>query len=83
MDRYPPIADHGLVGDLQCSALVSAKGVVDWFAAPGPSTVNTAAALSPAFRVPRSTAVCGWPATGAGRRTPRGGPGRGTPSWSR
>ncbi|MEU6278547.1 glycoside hydrolase family 15 protein [Streptomyces populi] len=34
MDRYPPIADHGLVGDLQTAALVSSQGVVDWFAAP-------------------------------------------------
>ncbi|MFF4104564.1 glycoside hydrolase family 15 protein [Streptomyces sp. NPDC001903] len=34
MDRYPPIADHGLVGDLQTAALVSSRGVVDWFAAP-------------------------------------------------
>ncbi|MET8950203.1 glycoside hydrolase family 15 protein [Streptomyces sp. NPDC004393] len=34
MVRYPPIADHGLVGDLQTAALVSAQGVVDWFAAP-------------------------------------------------
>ena len=40
MDRYPPIAEHGLVGDLQTSALISSRGVVDWFAAPrfdGPS----------------------------------------------
>jgi GH15 family glucan-1,4-alpha-glucosidase len=34
MDRYPPIAEHGLVGDLQTTALVSSHGVVDWFAAP-------------------------------------------------
>jgi GH15 family glucan-1,4-alpha-glucosidase len=34
MDRYPPIADHGLVGDLQTAAMVSERGVVDWFAAP-------------------------------------------------
>jgi GH15 family glucan-1,4-alpha-glucosidase len=34
MDRYPLIADHGLVGDLQTAALVSSAGVVDWFAAP-------------------------------------------------
>ncbi|GHE36487.1 glycoside hydrolase family 15 protein [Streptomyces vinaceus] len=34
MDRYPPIADHGLVGDLQTAALVSSRGVIDWFAAP-------------------------------------------------
>jgi len=34
MDRYPPIADHGLIGDLQTAALVSFQGVVNWFAAP-------------------------------------------------
>ncbi|MFF0188284.1 glycoside hydrolase family 15 protein [Streptomyces sp. NPDC005244] len=34
MDRYPPIADHGLIGDLQTAALVSSQGVVNWFAAP-------------------------------------------------
>ncbi|MCB5167760.1 glycoside hydrolase family 15 protein [Streptomyces bambusae] len=34
MERYPLIADHGLVGDLQTAALVSNRGVVDWFAAP-------------------------------------------------
>ncbi|MFJ6712848.1 trehalase-like domain-containing protein [Streptomyces sp. NPDC091265] len=33
MDRYPPIAEHGLVGDLQTAALVSSHGVVDRFAA--------------------------------------------------
>lgn len=31
---YPPIADHGIVGDLQTVALVSAEGVVDWLCAP-------------------------------------------------
>ncbi|MER7204412.1 glucoamylase [Streptomyces sp. CB01635] len=34
MRRYPPIADHGMVGDLQTAALVSSDGVVDWFCAP-------------------------------------------------
>ncbi|MER8187851.1 glycoside hydrolase family 15 protein [Kitasatospora sp. NPDC094015] len=34
MDRYPPIADHGLVGDLQTAALVSDQGVVNWFCSP-------------------------------------------------
>ncbi|RSS54490.1 glycoside hydrolase family 15 protein [Streptomyces sp. WAC06614] len=34
MERYPLIADHGLIGDLQTAALVSDEGVVDWFAAP-------------------------------------------------
>lgn len=33
-ERYPPIAEHGLVGDLQTAALVSSRGVIDWFAAP-------------------------------------------------
>ncbi|MYS07014.1 glycoside hydrolase family 15 protein, partial [Streptomyces sp. SID6041] len=34
MPEYPPIADHGLIGDLQTAALVSADGAVDWFCAP-------------------------------------------------
>ncbi|MEE1752135.1 glycoside hydrolase family 15 protein [Streptomyces sp. SP18CS02] len=34
MDPYPAIADHGLIGDLQTAALVSSKGVINWFAAP-------------------------------------------------
>ncbi|GGX26120.1 hypothetical protein GCM10010353_46470 [Streptomyces chryseus] len=34
MRRYPPIADHGLIGDLQTCALVSSDGVVDWFRTP-------------------------------------------------
>lgn len=29
MDRYPPIADHGMAGDLQTAALVSSGGNVD------------------------------------------------------
>jgi GH15 family glucan-1,4-alpha-glucosidase len=45
MDRYPPIADHGLVGDLQTVALVSAKGVMDWFAAPRVDSPSIFAAL--------------------------------------
>jgi GH15 family glucan-1,4-alpha-glucosidase len=34
MDRYPPIADHGLIGDLQTAALVTTDGSVDWFCCP-------------------------------------------------
>jgi GH15 family glucan-1,4-alpha-glucosidase len=34
MARYPLIADHGLIGDLQTAALVSTEGSVDWFCAP-------------------------------------------------
>ncbi|MFE1285774.1 hypothetical protein [Streptomyces sp. NPDC058751] len=45
MDRYPPIADHGPVGDLQTVALVSAKGVMDWFAAPRADSPSIFAAL--------------------------------------
>ncbi|MFJ8864854.1 glycoside hydrolase family 15 protein [Streptomyces sp. NPDC102473] len=45
MDRYPPIAAHGLVGDLQTGALVSAEGVVDWFTAPRFDSPSVFAAL--------------------------------------
>ncbi|MFJ3173687.1 glycoside hydrolase family 15 protein [Streptomyces roseus] len=45
MDRYPPIADHGLVGDLQTAALVSSRGVIDWFAAPRFDSPSIFAAL--------------------------------------
>jgi GH15 family glucan-1,4-alpha-glucosidase len=34
MDRYPPIGEHGLIGDLQTAALVTTDGCVDWFCCP-------------------------------------------------
>ncbi len=34
MERYPNIADHGLIGDLQTAALVSTDGTIDWFCCP-------------------------------------------------
>jgi GH15 family glucan-1,4-alpha-glucosidase len=34
MSEYPAIADHGLIGDLQTSALVATDGSIDWFCAP-------------------------------------------------
>ncbi|WP_395359158.1 glycoside hydrolase family 15 protein [Streptomyces sp. YH02] len=34
MPEYPPIANHGLIGDLQSAALISDDGSVDWFCAP-------------------------------------------------
>src|SRR5689334_19708416 len=45
MRRYPPIADHGLIGDLQTAALVSSDGVVDWFCAPRFDSPSIFAAL--------------------------------------
>ncbi|MFI6728444.1 trehalase-like domain-containing protein [Streptomyces atratus] len=45
MDRYPPIAEHGLVDDLQTAALVSSQGIVDWFAAPRFDSPSIFAAL--------------------------------------
>lgn len=32
--RYPDIGDHGLIGDLQTTALVSTEGTIDWFCCP-------------------------------------------------
>jgi GH15 family glucan-1,4-alpha-glucosidase len=34
MDRYPNISDHGLIGDLQTSALVATDGTIDFFCCP-------------------------------------------------
>jgi len=34
MDRYPPIAEHGLIGDLQTAALVTTDGTIDWWCTP-------------------------------------------------
>ncbi|QMU69510.1 glycoside hydrolase family 15 protein [Streptacidiphilus sp. P02-A3a] len=45
MDEYPPIADHGLVGDLQTAALVSTGGVLDWWCTPRFDSPSVFAAL--------------------------------------
>ncbi|MFF2951311.1 glycoside hydrolase family 15 protein [Kitasatospora sp. NPDC057965] len=34
MSPYPPIAEHGVIGDLQTAALVSTDGDIDWWCAP-------------------------------------------------
>ena len=31
MQDYPPISEHGLIGDLQTAALVTTDGSIDWF----------------------------------------------------
>jgi GH15 family glucan-1,4-alpha-glucosidase len=34
MSNYPPIENHGLIGDLQTAALVSTDGTIDWMCLP-------------------------------------------------
>ena len=34
MEGYPPIAEHGLIGDLQSAALVTTDGTIDWLCWP-------------------------------------------------
>lgn len=34
MNDYPSIADHGLIGDLQTTALVATDGTMDWLCSP-------------------------------------------------
>jgi GH15 family glucan-1,4-alpha-glucosidase len=34
MDDFIPIGEHGLIGDLQTSALITTSGTIDWFCCP-------------------------------------------------
>lgn len=50
MKRYPDIADHGLIGDLQTAALVSGDGTVNWFCCPRFDSPSVFASLLDADR---------------------------------
>ena len=50
MARYPNIGDHGLIGDLQTSALVTTDGVLDWFCFPRFDSPSVFASLLDAER---------------------------------
>ncbi|MET9225763.1 glycoside hydrolase family 15 protein [Lentzea sp. NPDC003310] len=43
--QYPLIADHGLIGDLQTTALVATDGTVDWFCSPRADSASVFASL--------------------------------------
>jgi GH15 family glucan-1,4-alpha-glucosidase len=45
VEAYPPIENHGLIGDLQTCALVSTDGTIDWFCAPRFDSPSLFAAL--------------------------------------
>src|SRR5262245_28276488 len=44
-EEYPPIAEHGLIGDLQTAALVCTDGTIDWFCCPRFDSPSIFAAL--------------------------------------
>jgi GH15 family glucan-1,4-alpha-glucosidase len=50
MEGYPPIAEHGLIGDLQTAALVTTDGCVDWFCCPRFDSPSVFASLLDADR---------------------------------
>ncbi|GAB2678455.1 glycoside hydrolase family 15 protein [Nocardia goodfellowii] len=45
MNAYPPIAEHGIIGDLQTAALVSSAGTIDWWCSPRFDSPSVFAAL--------------------------------------
>ncbi len=45
MDRHPPIAEHGLIGDLHTAALVGVDGTIDWYCPPDFDSPSVFAAI--------------------------------------
>jgi GH15 family glucan-1,4-alpha-glucosidase len=45
VDRYLPIADHGLIGDLHTTALVGVEGTIDWYCCPDFDSPSVFAAI--------------------------------------
>jgi GH15 family glucan-1,4-alpha-glucosidase len=57
---YPPIADHGVIGNLRTVALVATDGTIDWFCYPRFDSPSVFAALlddkkGGAFRIAPAT----------------------------
>jgi GH15 family glucan-1,4-alpha-glucosidase len=48
--RYPPIAEHGLIGDLHTVALVGTDGTIDWYCCPRFDSPSVFAAILDADR---------------------------------
>ena len=48
--RYPPIAEHGVIGDLHTVALVAVDGTIDWYCCPDFDSPSVFAALLDADR---------------------------------
>jgi GH15 family glucan-1,4-alpha-glucosidase len=48
--RYPPIAEHGVIGDLHTVALVAVDGTIDWYCCPSFDSPSVFAALLDAER---------------------------------
>ena len=67
MARYPNIADHGLIGDLQTAALVTTDGTLDWFCCPRFDSPSVFASLLATWRRPPRSA----PGSGTGRKNKR------------
>ena len=50
VDRYLPIAEHGMIGDLHTVALVGTEGTIDWYCCPSFDSPSVFAAILDADR---------------------------------